>query len=102
MKDASLLDSAVAMPKATYNGEYLHPDIYKMAAAYTYHLCLNHPFVDGNKRTALVAGLLFLDFNGIDIEDPDGVLYEAMIKIASNEKDKDYLVNLFEQLHVNV
>jgi len=64
IRDEGLLESAVAMPKAMYRGNYLHPDVAAMAAAYLFHLCKNHPFVDGNKRTALVVTEVFLRLNG--------------------------------------
>ena len=66
-----------------------------MAAAHAYHLCLNHPFVDGNKRTALAAALVFLELNGITILDPRGRLKNAMIRIASGKMSKaDFTVLL--------
>ncbi len=51
VRDMGLLESAIAMPQATYAGENLHEDVYSMAAAYFFHIVQNHPFVDGNKRT---------------------------------------------------
>jgi death-on-curing protein len=59
VRDLGLLESALAQPEASFAGEWLHGDIYEMAAAYAYHLCQNHPFVDGNKRTALTTALVF-------------------------------------------
>ena len=50
LRDRGLLESAVAMPHAMFDGAFLHPDLATMAAAYHFHLCANHPFVDGNKR----------------------------------------------------
>jgi len=41
------------MPQTSFGGEFPHPDIFTMAAAYLFHICKNHPFIDGNKRTAL-------------------------------------------------
>lgn len=64
LRDAALLESAVAAPQATYRGEPLLKDIVEIAAAYFFYLCCNHPFVDGNKRTALAACLVFLEANG--------------------------------------
>lgn len=64
LRDAALLESAVAAPQATYRGEPLLKDIVEIAAAYLFYLCCNHPFVDGNKRTALAACLVFLEANG--------------------------------------
>ncbi len=60
IRDEKLLDSALEQPKTTYDGRYLHATLTNMAAAYGYHLCNNHPFIDGNKRIALVA----MDVNG--------------------------------------
>ena len=61
-------------------------------------ICLNHPFIDGNKRTALVTALVFLDFNGIRVDDPKGILYRAMMGVASGKKKKDYLAGIFREL----
>ena len=54
VRDFGLLESALAQPEASFTGEWLHRGLYDMAAAYAYHLCQNHPFIDGKKRTALV------------------------------------------------
>jgi death-on-curing protein len=59
-----LLDSALAQPEATFAGEYLHGDVWEMAAACADHLCSNHPFLDGNKRIAAAAMGTFLGVNG--------------------------------------
>ena len=69
IRDINLLSSAIAMPHASFHGEYLHNDIYEMAAAYAFHIGKNHPFVDGNKRTALVSALVFPELNGISISE---------------------------------
>jgi len=95
ISDLSLLSSAIAVPQSTFDGKFLHEDLYDMAAAYAYHICLNHPFIDGNKRAALVSALVFLDFNGIEINDPRNVLYNAMMGIASGKMSKnDFADNL--------
>jgi len=60
VRDIGLLESAIAQPEASFGGQYLHADIFEMAAAYLYHLVMNHPFVDGNKRVGLEASLIFL------------------------------------------
>jgi len=64
LRDSALLESAVAAPQATQGGEALLKDVVEIAAAYLFYLCSNHPFVDGNKRTALAACLVFLETNG--------------------------------------
>src|SRR5208283_148002 len=65
LRDEGLLESAVAAPRATFGGEPLMRDAGEIAAAYLFYLCRNHPFVDGNKRTALAACLVFLEANGL-------------------------------------
>ena len=95
LRDLALLESALAQPEASFAGEWLHGDHYAMAAAYAYHLCQNHPFVDGNKRTALAAALVFLELNAVTILDPRGRLKNAMIRIASGKMSKaDFTVLL--------
>ena len=64
LRDRGLLESAVAAPQASYGGRPLMRDVVEIAAAYLYYLCRNHPFADGNKRTALAAALVFLEANG--------------------------------------
>jgi len=87
LRDLALLESALAQPEASFAGEWLHREHYEMAAAYAYHLCQNHPFqnhpfIDGNKRTALAAALVFLELNGITISDPRGRLKTVMGKMS--------------------
>ena len=60
VRDLSLLESAVAQPQAGFSSEFLHASIPAMAAAYLFHICRNHPFVDGNKRVAASAAITFL------------------------------------------
>jgi death-on-curing protein len=89
VRDISLLSSAVAMPYASFSGSFLHKDIFEMAAAYAFHISQNHPFVDGNKRTALASALVFLELNGLSISDPGEKLYQAMISMAAGELGKE-------------
>jgi len=98
IRDISLLSSAVAMPYATFSGEYLHRNIYEMAAAYAFHICQNHAFIDGNKRTALASSLVFLELNGISIADPEERLYEALMNIASGELSKESFAEILRSL----
>ena len=65
LRDQALLESAVAAPQATMTGEPLITDPLELAAAYLFYLCRNHPFVGGNKRTALATCLVFLSENGL-------------------------------------
>ena len=82
VRDPGLLSSAMAMPIATFEGKYLHKDVFEQAAAYAFHLCQNHPFLDGNKRTALASALVFLSLNGIELEDPKEELYDLMMSVS--------------------
>ena len=86
IRDPGLLSSALAMPESTFNSQYLNISIIEMAAAYAYHICQNHPFVDGNKRAALATTLVFLYINKIEIEDPEERLYDGMMLVAAGEK----------------
>ncbi len=98
LRDIGLLESALAQPEASFAGEWLHRDLYEMAAAYTFHLCQNHPFIDGNKRTALAAALVFLELNRIPILDPRGRLEIAMMSIASGKMSKADFAKLLRKL----
>ena len=98
IRDRTLLESAVMTPQASFGGEYLHQDIFEMTAAYAFHIAENQPFLDGNKRTALVAALAFLDINGTIVLDPTGSLYSALIDIANRTADKGDLAVLLRSL----
>lgn len=98
IRDVNLLSSAIAVPRASFHGEYLHSDIYEMAAAYAFHISKNHPFVDGNKRAALVSALVFLELNGIGISDPQGKLYNAMIDLTTGKLNKSEFAGILRIL----
>ena len=90
IRDEKLMDSAIEQPKATYGGRFLHDTLIKMAAAYGYHLCNNHPFIDGNKRIGILAMLTFLEINGIEIKCTGDELINLGLGIADgsiNSKD---------------
>jgi death-on-curing protein len=89
VRDRGLLESALAQPSATAFGELLHHDLFEMAAAYLFHLVKNHAFIDGNKRTGLVAALSFLEINGVDttVFDTDE-LYGLTMGVADGRIDK--------------
>ena len=98
VRDPSLLSSALAMPSATFGGKYLHEGLLDQAAAYAFHLCQNHPFVDGNKRTALASALVFLSLNGVELDDPKEKLYELMMGVARGERSKAQIATEFKRL----
>ncbi len=98
IRDINLLSSAVAMPYASFSGSFLHNDIFEMAAAYAYHISQNHPFVDGNKRTALASALVFLELNGISLLDPKEKLYESMLSLAAGKLNKAEFAEILRSL----
>ncbi|MDR1460638.1 MAG: type II toxin-antitoxin system death-on-curing family toxin [Campylobacteraceae bacterium] len=98
VRDLNLLNSALYMPQSSFDGEYLHKTIPEMAAAYTYHICQNHPFTDGNKRTALAASLVFLDLNGYTINCDDKELYGVIMGVANEKINKKELIKFYKQV----
>jgi len=100
VRDRGALESAVAVPASSFDGALLHADLFHMAAAYAFHIAENQPFLDGNKRTALNAALVFLDINGWLVFDPDGRLFDAMIAISDRSLDKSGFAELFRELAV--
>lgn len=88
LRDLGSLQSALGMPESTFEGEFLHGTPFEMAAAYLFHIARNHPFVDGNKRTALMCALVFLGLNGWRLEAESEVLYELVDGVAAGSLDK--------------
>jgi len=83
------------MPETTFDGEYLHGNAFEMAAAYLFHIARNHPFIDGNKRTALMCALVFLGLNGQRLEAEDDSLYELVDGVAAGSIDKSRVAVFF-------
>lgn len=98
LRDPALLASALAMPRATFDGEPLHATPWEAAAAYLFHLARNHPFVDGNKRTALAAALVFLGLDGFTVEADDDAVTGLVVGVASGAVSKSE-VAVFLQRH---
>lgn len=88
IRDLGLLESAMGSVEATFDGVFLHETLFAMAAAYLHGICRNHPFVDGNKRTAVAAALTFLEMNGIEVDADEDAFYELVIGLASGEVSK--------------
>jgi death on curing protein len=99
IRDEGLLDSALAQPQATFGGELLHPTIYEQAGAYLYHLVMNHPFVDGNKRTAFAVMDTFIILNGYSLDFSGEQAYNLVIRVVQGEISKDDLID-FLQMHI--
>jgi len=97
VRDLNLLSSAIYMPESSFGGHYLHESIPAMAAAYTYHICQNHPFLDGNKRVALASSLVFLDINGYEFNCEESKLYNEVMNVAKGETKKQALIQFYEK-----
>jgi death-on-curing protein len=95
IRDIGLLESAIAQPEASFGGQYLHADIFEMAAAYLYHLVMNHPFVDGNKRVGLEAALIFLEINDESLIANDDELVELVLKTTAGQIGKREIAEFF-------
>jgi len=91
IRDEALLESAVAAPQATLMGKPLISDPVEIAAAYLFYLCRNHPFVDGNKRTALAACLVFLENNDLlpNTKLPLNAWESFVLDLAAHRLDRD-------------
>ena len=98
VRDLDLLSSALAVPGASFGGKPLHTDLFEMAAAYAFHICQNHPFLDGNKRVALASALVFLDLNGVELKDPSDELYSLMMGVAKGEVRKAEIAKVLRDL----
>jgi death on curing protein len=89
VRDMALLESAVAAPQASFGGKSVYTDAAEIAAAYLFYLCRNHPFIDGNKRAALGACLVFLRLNGIEPKPDSSEWEELTLSVAASELDRD-------------
>ena len=88
VRDENLLASAVLTPQSSFGGKSPYADIVEVAAAYLFYICNNHPFLDGNKRTAMMAAIVFLRLNGIKPL-PDSRKWEKlMLDVAANKLDR--------------
>ena len=98
VRDLALLESAVAAPQAILGGKSPYKDIIELAAAYLFYLCRNHPFIDGNKRTALGACIVFLRLNRIDPV-PDNPEWEHLtLDVAASKIDRDTATSRLREL----
>ena len=95
IREAGMLDSAMARPRN--RADYGEPDVADLAAAYAYGIARNHPFVDGNKRTAAVISETFLMLNGQALQATDAELVVAFVALAAGELSEDELADWFRQ-----
>lgn len=98
VRDIGLLHSALAMPQASFGGEFLHKDLFEMAAAYLYHIVQNHPFVDGNKRTGAATAIIFLAINGVELDADEEGLVEVTLAVAKGVAGKQQVADYFRRI----
>jgi death on curing protein len=89
VRDENLLPSAVLAPQSTFGGKSPYHDLVEVAAAYLFYICSNHPFLDGNKRTAMMAAIVFLRINGIETLLDSADWEKLMLNVASSEINRD-------------
>jgi len=101
IRDTGLLESALGTVSATFGGEFLHQTLFEMGAAYLFHICRNHAFVDGNKRTALACALTFLRLNGIRIKSGEDELTDLVLGVAEGRVSKAAVAVFLERHSTN-
>lgn len=97
IRDLGLLESAIATPQAGFGGQYLHGDLFEMAAAYLFHIVQNHAFVDGNKRAGAAAGLVFLKLNGRETDITNPALVKVVLDVAQGKTGKAAVADFFRK-----
>jgi death-on-curing protein len=97
VRDVGLLHSAIAMPQTAFGGQFLHSDLFEMAAAYLYHIVQNHPFIDGNKRTGAATAIIFLAMNDLKIEADEDGLVELTLAVACGNTGKKEIAEFFRK-----
>ncbi|HVV15982.1 MAG TPA: type II toxin-antitoxin system death-on-curing family toxin [Polyangia bacterium] len=100
IRDRGLIEAAVAMPRQSFGGQFLHVDLFEMAAAYAFHLAEGQAFLDGNKRVGLAAAYVFLELNGYVLSRDEDRLYDAMIAIGTHQLDKAGLAKVLRECSV--
>jgi death-on-curing protein len=95
IRDAGMLESAMARPRNL--ADYGEPDAAALAAAYAYGIARNHPFVDGNKRTAAVVSETFLLLNGLTLAASDAEVVVAFVALAAGDLTEPELADWFRQ-----
>jgi len=97
VRDTGLLESAMGSAAATFGGVFLHETVFEMAAAYLFGICRNHPFLDGNKRTAVAAALTFLEMNSEEISADEDAFFDLVIGVAEGRVSKAEVAVFFQE-----
>jgi death-on-curing protein len=94
IRDLGALESALAIPRAGFGGELMHPTLFEQTAAYLFHLARNHPFLDGNQRVALATALVFLALNDVEIDAGEDDIVELVLGVATGTVSKAAIAEL--------
>lgn len=97
LRSEALLDSAVYRMNASFDGKDLYGSIYEKTAALFESLCKNHPFLDGNKRTAFVSAVTFLTINGCETDFDKDEAEEFVLKIATQKVELKKIAEFFKK-----
>jgi death on curing protein len=96
IRDLGLLESAVTQPLMTFDGEDLYPSMIEKAAALSFSIIMNHPFLDGNKRTGHAAMEVFLVLNRLEIDSPVDEQEQILLALASGEVGREAFIEWIE------
>ncbi len=96
LRDRALLDGAIAMARTAFGDRYAHDVPFGMAAAYTFHIALNHPYIDGNKRTAFAAAVAFLHINGWEVTADQPSAAQVVLDVVAGRCSKQALSDWFQ------
>jgi death on curing protein len=102
LRNLPLLESAIQRPQTTFSGNELYPTVFDKAAALMHLLILNHPFVDGNKRCGITAGLVFLELNGWRVKVVPKTIVPLVIRVATKKMNIDKLARWLELHSVRI
>lgn len=97
IRDMGLLESALYAPQASFDEQFLYKDIFEMGAAYIYGLIKNHPFVDGNKRIGVIAGIVFLQRNDIQLSIDNETLHLLGVGVADSTISESAIVDILKR-----
>ncbi len=97
LRNLELLESAIFRPQSSFDGRDLYENIFEKAASLMLSLIHNHPFVDGNKRTGVVSGLVFLEINGFSLQVQQDELIETALAIATKKLDLEKTQDWIQQ-----
>ncbi len=101
IRDFTLLSSAINIPSSTFVGKFLYKNIYEMAAAYLFHITMNHPFFDGNKRVGVLSAIVFLEINGFIVNFKRGELRDLGLAVVCSKISKKEISDILKSKVVN-